>query len=186
MQAQTATKDIKNNPYYRPYQCGLRWSQGNEGLVGLAISIATDLGASPEDVMRIFSMITVESGWQSTARSPKGAVGLMQLTMPAIIDAAKHCGIGDVPPELTLDQIATDEIMNVYLGICYLSYAYSKAGDWDGALAVYNGGFRQLTRLRKNGKVATETKNYIRRVNNLMKSCRSGDALIEYYDKGGK
>ena len=67
----------------------------------------------------------IESGFNQSAISPKGAIGVMQL-MPG---TAGDLGVDP-----------TDLNQNIQGGIAYLQQLYAKFGDWNTALAAYYGG----------------------------------------------
>lgn len=100
----------------------------------------------PEDLF--LSLIEQESGFDPTAVSPKGAMGLAQL-MP---DTAKELG---VDPQ-NIEQ-------NLAGGARYLSQMLGRFPDLNMALAAYNAG---PTRVAKLGRVPNfpETQNYIKSV----------------------
>jgi soluble lytic murein transglycosylase-like protein len=77
----------------------------------------------PEDLY--LRLVQQESGWNPTAVSPKGAVGLAQL-MPSTAD---HLGVDIDNPAENLDG-----------GARYLRRMYDKFGSWRLALAAYNAG----------------------------------------------
>jgi len=77
----------------------------------------------PEDLF--LRLVQQESGWNSGAVSPKGAIGLAQL-MP---DTAVHLGVDPADPEANLDG-----------GARYLRRQYDTFGTWPLALAAYNAG----------------------------------------------
>lgn len=78
--------------------------------------------------------ISVESGGDPLAVSPKGAVGLMQLMPAAKKDAAKSLGLN--PDDLDL----LDAEQNVMLGTEYKAMMKDKFGDAKLAFAAYNAG----------------------------------------------
>ncbi len=80
------------------------------------------------DPDRVFAVIAAESGGRADARSPVGAVGLMQM----IPSTASRYGVsqGDL----------TNACKNAIGGISYYSDLYNKFGNYDAASAGYNGG----------------------------------------------
>jgi hypothetical protein len=70
----------------------------------------------------------------STAVSPAGAIGLMQV-MPTVWGRLTNdiCGGGD-PAELLLNRHC-----NVAVGVAILMFYYVEHGNWDTALRAYNG-----------------------------------------------
>jgi soluble lytic murein transglycosylase-like protein len=77
----------------------------------------------PEDLF--LRLVRQESGWNPTARSHKGAIGLAQL-MPG---TARMLGVDPNDPE-----------ENLHGGARYLAEQYRRFGSWRLALAAYNAG----------------------------------------------
>ena len=98
----------------------------------------------PEDLF--LRLVQQESGWNHTAVSVKGALGLAQL-MPG---TARILGVNPHDPQQNLDG-----------GARYLKAQYDKFGDWRLALAAYNAGPGAVERF--NGiPPYKETQNYVR------------------------
>ena len=97
----------------------------------------------PEDLF--LRLVQQESGWNPTARSHKGAMGLAQL-MPA---TARRLGVDPGDPHQNLDG-----------GARYLALQYRAFNDWRLALAAYNAGPEAV---RKHGGVPPyrETRGYV-------------------------
>lgn len=98
----------------------------------------------PEDLF--LRLVQQESGWNPSARSPKGATGLAQL-MPG---TAARLGVD-----------ATNPHQNLEGGARYLRMMYDRFGNWRLALAAYNAGPEAVA---KYGGVPpySETRNYVR------------------------
>ncbi|MDR6307843.1 soluble lytic murein transglycosylase-like protein [Pacificitalea manganoxidans] len=98
----------------------------------------------PEDLFA--RLVQQESGWNSGARSHKGAMGLAQL-MPA---TARKLGVDPNDPHQNLDG-----------GARYLKAMYDRYGSWKLALAAYNAGPGAVD---KHGGVPPyrETRNYVK------------------------
>ena len=130
----------------------------------------------PEDL--VWSVIKTESGFDSSAVSSKGAVGLMQL-MPSTFEwltddiLREYLGIG----------MLYDPETNIKYGTYYLSRLYNRFGDWDTAIAAYNGGEGNVSEWLKDKKYSddgiklktdkipdsySETKNYVKKVNKAL------------------
>ena len=111
-------------------------------------STARAVGIEPE---LLHAVITVESGYDSLARSPKGALGLMQL-MPA---TAVRYAVGN----------PHDPAQNLNAGARHLRYLLVEFNNDLGlALAAYNAGEGAV---RKHGNCIPpypETRAYVRRV----------------------
>lgn len=110
-----------------------------------AAAEAQAAGLDPSLVLR---QMNQESGFRPEARSPKGAVGLMQL-MPA---TAKELGVDP-----------SDPYDNIRGGVRYLKQQMDAFGDEDLALAAYNAGPGAV---KKHGGVPPfrETQNYVRAI----------------------
>ena len=91
-------------------------------------------------------LVQQESGWNASAKSHKGALGLAQL-MPA---TARRLNVDPLDPYQNLDG-----------GARYLAKQYRKFGSWRLALAAYNAGPQAV---KKYGGVPPykETQNYVR------------------------
>ena len=98
----------------------------------------------PEDLF--LRLVRQESGWNASARSHKGAMGLAQL-MPG---TARQLGVNPRDPAQNLEG-----------GARYLAQQYRKFGNWRLALAAYNAGPGAV---EKHGGIPPyrETRNYVR------------------------
>jgi len=115
----------------------------------------------------IHAVMRQESGGNASARSPMGALGLMQL-MPGTA-----AGLGVNPH---------DPAQNILGGAKYLRQMYDKFGDWRLALAAYNAGPGALRPSKENpyyqvweapyNKGYAETRNYVRSITNSLKNGR--------------
>ena len=120
------------------------------------LTSATNHGVDP---YLVAAVIETESGWDPTARSDRGAQGLMQL-MPEIVD-------GGVYDSSNLDDPAT----NIEIGCAYLSYLISYFnGATDHAIAAYNAGMGNVDSWTETGDELSdaitfpETQSYLARV----------------------
>jgi soluble lytic murein transglycosylase-like protein len=99
----------------------------------------------------LHAVIAVESGYDAKARSPKGAMGLMQL-MPA---TAQRFGVRD--PFAPVD--------NVQGGASYLKWLLDLfEGDLELALAAYNSGEQAVLKAGRRIPPFPETQAYVPRV----------------------
>ncbi|MCR4424641.1 MAG: lytic transglycosylase domain-containing protein [Firmicutes bacterium] len=99
------------------------------------------------DPFLVSAIIRVESRFRIEARSPKGAVGLMQIMPETGRWAAEALGIGDYT-----DAVLLDPATNIMIGTWYLSWL---RGEFDGSLplmlAAYNGGPKHVARWVREG-----------------------------------
>ena len=164
--------------------CGLAWAKE----AGLRESQALDIigkiesGAGPlvgDDLQLmtlIVSVIAVESNFNARVESLAGAIGLMQVTFIGAEEARNYCPalrptLGE--SSLALKYILLDPEENVKYGTCLLQFYLQQAqGNVLMALTLYNGGYRQLTRLQKTGTVTTQTRNYVFRVHSKLRQCQ--------------
>lgn len=127
----------------------------------------------------IYAVIKTESGFDSSAVSRKGAVGLMQI-MPTTFKWLTD----DIMREYLGSGMLYDPETNIKYGTYYLSRLYNKFGDWDTALAAYNGGEGNVSEWLSNKKYSddgvklntdkipdefSETRNYVKKVNKALK-----------------
>ena len=127
----------------------------------------------------IYAVIKTESGFDSSAVSSKGAIGLMQMT-PLTFNWLTNEKLDEGLDEGML----YDPETNIRYGVYYLSSLYRKYKNWDTAIAAYNAGpgnvdeWLEIEEYSSNGITLKkipfkETRNHIKKVN------RS----LDYYDK---
>ncbi len=123
----------------------------------------------------VFAVIKVESGFDPTAESSVGALGLMQM-MPSTFEwltGEEHLG-----EHLSVNCL-TDPEVSIRYGTYYLRYLYLKFENWDTVLAAYNGGEGNVAKWLAdpeysdgNGNLTyipfEETRNYVKKVNDAM------------------
>ena len=129
------------------------------------LSSATNHGVDP---YLVAAVIETESGWDPSARSQRGAVGLMQL-LPDTADDMVHKGIVD--GAVVDSSNLTDPATNIELGCSYLSYLISYFnGSTDHAIAAYNAGMGNVNDWSETGEeledsiAFPETQAYLSRV----------------------
>lgn len=128
---------------------------------------ATDIQGT-EFLKYMFAVMYVESAFNRNAISSASAVGLMQMTQVALTDTINSCGY----PTVSLEELY-DPTLNVKYGSCFLNSMLKKSeGNWTKTLILYNGGFRQLTSYEKGESIASETANYVLKVNRALNLCR--------------
>src|SRR5918995_2042742 len=138
--------------YTRPSNAGLSGNSYED-----VIRLASDRHSVDADLIR--AIIKVESDFNSTARSHKGAMGLMQL-MP---DTARLHNVVDL----------YDPVANIDGGARHLKLLLGRyQGDLQLSLAAYNAGMKAVER---HGGIPpfAETRHYVRRVLGYYKSYQS-------------
>jgi soluble lytic murein transglycosylase-like protein len=121
------------------------------------------------------ALIVTESGFSSTAVSPKGAVGLMQI-MPAT--AERYGLVGDA--KATVEQKLTDPKTNIRIGTRYLRDLIAMfPGQLDLAVASYNAGEGAVQRAGNRIPNYKETQAYVKAVLALYNGLKPPEAVVE-------
>lgn len=129
------------------------------------------------DFELIKAVAAAESGFNSSAVSSAGAVGLMQI-MPA---TARDMGVQS-DERYTVEQKLTDPSLNVKLGTRYLKFLMNKfPGRLDLAVAAYNAGHGAVQRAGYAVPRYTETQNYVRTVLAIYQTLKPGAAGATAY-----
>lgn len=120
----------------------------------------------------MFSIMYVESAFNRKAVSHADAYGLMQMTRIAVEDAVLK-GNCNLRPLGDMNKLH-DSVTNVKYGTCFLKKINDEVnGDWKRTLILYNGGYIQLQRYEKGESIASETANYVLKVERaLQEICR--------------
>ena len=115
------------------------------------------------DYALLQALIATESGFDSRAVSPKGAVGLMQLIPPT----AERYGV-KAGKNVSIEKKLTDPVVNIRAGASYLSDLIKMfPGQIELALAAYNAGEGAVQRAGNKIPNFPETKNYVKTVMQL-------------------
>jgi hypothetical protein len=122
----------------------------------LALVILEECEAARLDARLVLAVIEVESGYDPSAVSPIGALGLMQ-----VLPSTQRREIAWRPGQA--DE-RTDPIVNVRAGIRYLRRCLDSYPDLDVALMAYNAGPNRLYAWLQVGAVPGEVRGYARRV----------------------
>lgn len=119
----------------------------------------------PEDL--VWAVIKTESGFDASAVSNAGAVGLMQLTESTFNEISNHRLKDGFDAGMRYDPET-----NIRYGTYYLSYLHARYENWDVAIAAYNAGLGNVDGwLEDDGTLNVknvpfkETKDYIKKVN---------------------
>jgi len=122
----------------------------------------------PEHI--VYSVIKVESDFESGAVSEAGAVGLMQLMPETFVWLTTENG------ENLNSATLYDPETNIKYGTYYLSKLYLQFGSWDEVFAAYNAGPTKVEKWLSDNEYSEdgrtldsipykETKDYVKRVN---------------------
>jgi soluble lytic murein transglycosylase-like protein len=115
------------------------------------------------DYALLQALIATESGFDTLAVSPKGAVGLMQLIPPT----AERYGV-KAGKNASIEKKLTDPVVNIRAGASYLSDLIRMfPGQLELALAAYNAGEGAVQRAGNKIPNYPETKNYVKTVMQL-------------------
>jgi hypothetical protein len=122
------------------------------GLYDEVISEHAHLNAIRPDLVR--AVVQVESAFNPDARSPKGALGLMQL-MPA---TARRFGVKN----------PLNPVENIRAGVAYLRQLLDRyKNNEELALAAYNAGPGAVDTHGQSVPPYRETRNYVKRISNM-------------------
>ena len=121
----------------------------------LALVILEESEAAQLDARLVLAVIEVESGYDPSAVSPVGALGLMQVLPATQQREVGGRGQADEPD---------DPVVNVRAGIRYLRRCLDSYPDLDVALMAYNAGPNRLYGWLQAGAVPGEVRGYARRV----------------------
>ena len=115
------------------------------------------------DYSLLKALIATESGFNTFAVSPKGAVGLMQLIPPT----AQRYGV-TAGKDGSIEKKLTDPKINIRAGARYLAYLINMfPGRLELALAAYNAGEGAVQRAGNRIPNYPETQNYVKTVMQL-------------------
>lgn len=113
----------------------------------LARTIAEEANAAGFDPLLILAIIDVESDFELSSVSERGARGLMQIRPQTLGWLAEQAGIDDLSAALE-----ADPTLDVRLGVRYLKTLKDRFGSLDKALFAYNLGPAKMVRVwKENG-----------------------------------
>jgi Transglycosylase SLT domain len=122
----------------------------------LARTILSEAEATRLDPLLVLAVIGVESGYDPSAVSTAGALGLMQLLPGTLQREAEGFGTGASDPY--------DPVANVRAGVRYLRRCLDSYPDREVALMAYNAGPNRLYAWIQAGAVPPEVIGYAKRV----------------------
>jgi soluble lytic murein transglycosylase-like protein len=151
--------EVEGAPAYRSTK-PVTSSSAGQRFEALVQEYASRQSLRPELVRAV---IQVESGFNPLARSPKGAMGLMQL-MP---QTARELGVRN----------AYDPEENIRGGTRYLRLLLDKyAGNEELALAAYNAGSGAVDKYGRQVPPYRETRDYVRKVGSAAGAAAAADS----------
>ena len=128
------------------------------------------------------ALIATESGFDTYAVSPKGAVGLMQLMPPT----AERYGV-KADKKTPIEKKLTDPKTNIRAGATYLSDLIRMfPGQLELAVAAYNAGEGAVQRAGNKIPNYPETKNYVKTVMQLYGHLKPPAAVLEARKTSGR
>ncbi|TAG36022.1 MAG: lytic transglycosylase domain-containing protein [Polaromonas sp.] len=128
------------------------------------------------------ALIATESGFDTHAVSPKGAVGLMQLIPPT----AQRYGVKP-GKEASIEKKLTDPKTNIQAGTRYLRDLINLfPGQLELALAAYNAGEGAVQRAGNKIPNYPETQNYVKTVLQLYNHLKPPVAVLEARRSAGR
>ena len=128
------------------------------------------------------ALIATESGFDTFAVSPKGAVGLMQLMPPT----AERYGV-KADKKTPLEKKLTDPKTNIKAGASYLRDLIKMfPGQLELAVAAYNAGEGAVQRAGNKIPNYPETKNYVKTVMQLYGHLKPPEVMLEARKTSGR
>lgn len=125
------------------------------------------------DAYLIKAVIHAESAFNPGARSPKHAIGLMQV----LAGTARDMGLS-AQPDATVEQLLTDPRVSIVVGTKYLAEQLDRfGGNVELALAAYNAGPGAVIRSGRKVPPYRETRVYVKRVMELANGYRQRQSL---------
>ena len=122
------------------------------------------------DAELVQAIIATESGFDHTAVSNRGAVGLMQILPTTAADMGVQ-----IAPGKDINAQLTDPKINIMAGTRYISYLLKKfPGQMELAIAAYNAGEGNVRNAGNQVPNFKETQNYVRAVLGLYASLKPG------------
>lgn len=127
-------------------------------------------------VSTLAAQAQVESGWRSDARSPVGALGLLQFMPATANDMAAR--FGRCAPANPLDAKWSIRCSHLYMRELLRSIDAPECAQWEFGFRAYNGGLRWIERDRTKTRLAGKDANDPRQVE-LFNAGRRASAFNE-------
>jgi soluble lytic murein transglycosylase len=112
---------------------------------GMAETIFNESNTYAMDPMLVLAVIQVESGFQQELVSVAGARGLMQILPPVAHALAAQLGLAP-EDKRTSPKFLDDPVLNIKIGVFYLSQLRKQFSDLKLALMAYNWGPTEIVR----------------------------------------
>jgi soluble lytic murein transglycosylase len=146
--------DLTSPPWYERIRYPLRYSE----------YVRIHAKRHNLDPALVAAVIYQESRWRANAKSPSGAIGLMQLTP----ETARGIAIRTHGSAFHTQDLYNPEI-NIRYGSWYLDNLFKKYGSERLVLAAYNAGQGNVDKWRANGQSIqfSETRAYVEQVEDV-------------------
>lgn len=166
-------------------------------LLSILLILTSSIGWADEINDLLPAIICVESGGNPNALSPKGAIGLMQIT-PIVLKEFNeyHYKVWEIPKLADLYlPVTSDDLFfphkNKYIGGWYLhrlkDHYLKDRYTTERLLAAYNGGITRLKKVNYDiNKMPKETRNYVRKVMRIYLSVKEHAKQFQSISKNGK
>lgn len=132
----------------------------------LAHTIVAEAEAARIDPLLVLALIEVESAYDPSALSGRGALGLMQLREPTMRRELERNGLVLADP--------FDPVSNVQAGVRYLRRLLDAFGREEVALMAYNAGPNRILGYLRDGEIPPRFHAYPRRVRSELRRLRRG------------
>ena len=143
---------------------------GREDRATVARVILEEAARAELAPLLVLAVMRVESGLDARAVSPVGAVGLMQLMVPTLLQELEPGPLGRMDP--------FDPVSNVRAGVRYLSRQLSAFSDLELALVAYNAGPNRVRRHLGAGGVPARLLAYPRVVLRELERLEGGSRAV--------
>ena len=130
----------------------------------LARTVVAEAEAAHIDPLLVLALIEVESSFEASAVSSRGALGLMQLREPTMRQVRQRAGLPPADP--------ADPIANVQSGVRYLRRLLDAFQREEVALMAYNAGPNRILGYMREGTIPERFHVYPRKVRSELRRLR--------------